>query len=200
MRKHTEAFTLIELIVAIAVFSILALVAYGGLQSLLHNRDDIEREMQLLSELQSTFLNMQLDLEQAVNRPFRGAYGDAQPEFSAEVVAGSPSIELTRAGWRNPMSRARSHLIRVSYRLHDGKLERIYWNVLDRAQDSQPRARVLIENIRDMKLRFLSHTGEWLNQWSATGEEAGHALPRAVEVTLELDDWGQLQRIFSLSG
>jgi general secretion pathway protein J len=199
MKRHPDGFTLIELLVAIAVFSILALIAYGGLQSLLLGRDDVEREMQRLSELQMLFLNMQQDLEQAVNRPLRGAYGDELPGFAAEVDGGSLYIELTRAGWRNPMSRARSHLLRVAYRLHDGRLERSYWNVLDRAQDTQSSSRILMENIRGIKLRFLSATGEWIEQWSPADAEADQPLPRAVEITLELENWGQVRRIFSLA-
>jgi len=199
MKRHPDGFTLIELLVAIAVYSFLALIAYGGLQSLLLGRDDVAREMRRLSDLQMVFLNMQQDLEQAVNRPLRGAYGEELPGFAAEANGGSLSIELTRAGWRNPMSRARSHLLRVAYRLHDGRLERRYWNVLDRAQDTQPGSRILMENIRGMKLRFLSDTGEWTDQWSAAGTAVDESMPRAVEVTLELDSWGEVRRIFSLA-
>lgn len=195
MRNRTEGFTLIELLVAIAVFSILALVAYGGLQSLLQGRDDVQREMQQLGELQIMFLNMQRDLEQFINRPLRGPYDEDIPGF----MAGGNSLELTRAGWRNPMSRPRSHLIRVAYRLNGGRLERIYWNVLDRAQDTRPHSRVLLENVRAMRLRYLLPTGEWADQWAATDDNGEAAGPDAVEVILDVENWGQVRRIFNLT-
>lgn len=200
MNRRADGFTLIELLVAIAVFSILALVAYGGLQSLLLGRDDVEREMQQLAELQMVFLNLQRDLEQTVNRPLRSAYGEELAAFAVSAEAGRAQIELTRAGWRNPMSRARSHLLRVAYELQGGRLQRSYWNVLDRAQDSKPVSRVLMANIRAMTLRFLAADDEWHDDWAGPVEADEATLPRAIEVTLEIDNWGEVRRVFSLTG
>lgn len=204
MKKQT-GFTLLELLVAIGIFALLAAMAYGGLNLIMKERQATDEHAARLAQLQRTFLWLGRDIEQTVNRPIRDEYGDVQRALSGEQV-GRYQLELTRAGWRNPAGRARSNLQRVAYGIKDEKLVRAYWNVLDRAQDSQPIETELLDGVIRMELRFLAiqtnNQTEWADSWPSNelGLEPTEAPPRAVEVTLETEAEGRITRLFRVPG
>jgi general secretion pathway protein J len=193
-RRHRHGFTLIELLVALVIFVLLAVMAYGGLNRVLDARDSFERHNDRLSALQMAFMLMGRDIEQTVDRPIRDAFGDPRPALLGNDGEG---LELTRDGWRNPGGFMRSKLQRIGWRLDDGRLYRLTWAVLDRAPDSEPARPVLLDHVTALTFRFLDRQGEWQDQWPPAIAEAGQTdLPRAVEVTLELEDWGEVRRLF----
>jgi hypothetical protein len=63
--------------------------------------------------------------------------------------------------------------------------------------------RQLLGGIRGINIRFLSGNREWLDRWPA--EVAGgtpdlRARPAAVEITLDLEDWGEIRRLIEIAG
>jgi general secretion pathway protein J len=210
MQKQT-GFTLLEMLVAMGIFALMAAMAYGGLNGILDKREATDKHAARLAQLQTSFLWLSRDIEQTTNRRIRDEYGDSQLALlSAEF--GRYQLELTRGGWRNPVGRARSNLQRVAYGVRENKLVRAYWNVLDRAQDSKPLETVLLDGVNRMELRFLSPDGssqnsgqnkqEWVESWpsSALGAEPSDNPPLAVEVTLETESEGRITRLFRVPG
>jgi general secretion pathway protein J len=203
MRDRTEhtacaGFTLLELLVALAIFGLLATMSYSGLRAVLEQQSGTEVEAERLAELQKIYMLMQRDIEQVVDRPVRDEYGDTQP-----ALAGSDTLQLTRGGWSNPAARRRSSLQRVGYTYEDDQLVRYSWSVLDRAQDSEPLRQPLTASIEELQLRYLGSNNEWRDQWPDTSsgndpEKPPSALPGAVEVTLEHAHYGQLVWLFQL--
>ncbi|NIR58907.1 MAG: type II secretion system minor pseudopilin GspJ [Gammaproteobacteria bacterium] len=190
---RAEGFTLVELLVALAVFALLAVMAYGGLGSTLTQLHATEERAGRTAELQHAVARLERDLSNLVARPVRGEYGDALPAL-ASLGAGPAVLELTRGGWRNPAGAPRSHLQRVAYR-HDGeRLIRASWRALDRAQDSEPVEQVLIEGVREVRARFLDTRASWHETWPPAGAHEA-SLPRAIDLRLELEDWGELRRL-----
>lgn len=200
-RKNQHGFTLLELLVALGIFALLAAMGYSGLNSVMTARKVTDQHAQRLSQLQMTFLWLGRDIEQAVDRSIRDEYGDPQPAMLG-VETGRYQLELTRTGWRNPAGRARSNLQRVAYGLRDGNLIRAYWNVLDRAQDSQPLETVLLEGVDQLELRFLNASNTWQDSWPGgqTGGAVSTVPPKAVEVTLETKAEGRITRLFRVPG
>jgi general secretion pathway protein J len=194
---------LLELLVAIAIFALVSVMAYAGLASVLHTREALAAETARLGEIQRCVRFLERDLRQSVERGIRDAWGDPLPPLrGAALAAGSePVLELTRAGYRNPLQRKRSQLQRVAYRVRDAALWRDSWRVLDRAQDSQPDSLPLCSGVERVELRFLDTGQEWVPDWPPrqAGGQA-QALPRAVEITLQLTDWGELTRLIALPG
>jgi general secretion pathway protein J len=192
-----NGFTLLELLVALGIFAVLAAMAYGGLNSVMMARQVTNQHADRLSQLQMAFLLLGRDVEQAVDRSIRDEYGDVQPAMLG-VETGRYQLELTHTGWRNPAGRARSNLQRVAYGIRDGALVRAYWNVLDRAQDSQPLESVLLDEVDKLELRFLDDKNKWRDSWPSAqlGGQPSVVPPKAVEVTLETKAEGRITRLF----
>jgi general secretion pathway protein J len=194
-----RGFTLLEIVVALAIFAVLSVMAYSGLDQVLRARDATDRTMDRLSELQLAWSLIGRDLEQAATRGIRDGFGDPQAPMN---VAGDNLIELTRGGWPNPLRRPRGHLQRVAYHLDGEVLQRLSWNVLDRAQDSEPRVAELLTGVTGVELRFMDQQGDWGSQWPPQGNvDVGEQtpLPRGMEVVIELQDMGRVGRLFQVS-
>ena len=191
-------FTLLELLVALAIFGLLATMSYSGLQTVMTQQSLTAVAADRLSELQKLYLVMQRDIEQVVLRPIRDEYGDVQP-----ALLGGETLQLTRAGWRNPTGRQRSALQRVAYAYEEQQLVRYTWSVLDRAQDSEPLVQPLSEAVEQLQIRYLGADGEWKEQWPDAETVANPAietaaLPRVVEVTIEHEMYGPVVWLFQL--
>jgi general secretion pathway protein J len=193
-----SGFTLLELLVALSIFGLLATLSYSGLQSVMTQQSYTEIAADRLSELQKLYMIMQRDIEQLVQRPIRDEYGDEQPP-----LVGGENFRLTRAGWRNPAGRQRSTLQRVGYAYEEDQLVRYTWTVLDRAQDSEPLVQPLSDAIEQLQIRYLGADNEWKEQWPDTQSVADPSiepasLPRALEVTIEHEFYGPIVWLFQL--
>jgi len=196
-----RGFTLLEIIIVVAIFAIFAALAYGGLDSVLHTRVDIESSQTRLAEVQKAYIRLRDDFQQVRDRPIRDNYGDQQPGF---VGADDAPVEFTRGGWRNPLSQPRATLERVAYRLDDDALHRMSWRLLDRAQDTQAVDVVLLSGVTDLRWRFLDQQREWQTRWPplSTATTLAQALtvapPVGVEISLNTRDMGKLRFLFKL--
>jgi general secretion pathway protein J len=119
----------------------------------------------------------------------------------------APLLTFTRGGWSNPAGIQRSELQRVSYSLENGALIRQYYPVLDATEAVLPVKRQLIDHVKNFRLRFMDAGHNWQNGWppiTLGGPAATTTAPRlrpvAVEVTIELDDWGLLVRRIEVAG
>jgi len=202
--RYAGGFTLLELLVALAIFALLSVMAYAGLSTVLTTNQVLESNMERLTEIQRSVTFLSRDIRQTVNRAIRDTYGDnKQPLIGASEfdTLGTPVIELTRTGYANPLGTKRSFLQRVAYRIEEETLYRNSWRVLDQAQDSQADALAICHAVEALQLRYLDRENNWHEQWPPIDPEyQGAVLPKAVEVTLTLTDWGKVVRLLPLAG
>ena len=202
--RRAGGFTLLELLIALAIFGLLSVMSYSGLKSVLDQHAGTDEAADRLGELQKIYLVMQRDIEQIVPRPVRSEYGDPLP-----ALEGGEVLQFTRGGWSNPLQRPRSSLQRVGYAFQDNELVRYTWQVLDRAQDSLPLQQPLTGAVSNMSVRYLSTEDAWHANWPPddtdaqviTGGQSAEQLtelPKAVEMTLEHDHLGELVWLFRL--
>ncbi|MDH5764671.1 MAG: type II secretion system minor pseudopilin GspJ [Gammaproteobacteria bacterium] len=199
--KTQYGFTLIEVLIAMAIFAILSLLAYGGLNQAIISKERTAASLARLQELQITMTKIQRDFSQITSRTMRDEMGTQHPGLTAQQ-GNEFLIQLTRNGWRNPAKTTRGHLQRVAYRMDEDKLLRIHWPFVDRAVDDQGVETQLISNLKDVKLRFLNDQNEWHDSWPALNAEPenNNTLPVAIEVTLEMEDWGNMVRVIRTTG
>jgi general secretion pathway protein J len=197
-----SAFTLIEVLVSLAVFAILAALAYGVLNQTLASAEMLNERMDRLQALQRTMRVLGEDFMQLAPRPVRDELGD---NYSAALQTGSRTgfaLELTRGGWNNPLALPRGTLQRAAYRIEDGQLLRYHWNVLDRTLTNELIGVALLDDVESIFFRFLQENGEWADQWppqTATGLPGLRQRPRAVEIILTLQDQGTLTRLIEVA-
>ncbi|HEX4049273.1 MAG TPA: type II secretion system minor pseudopilin GspJ [Steroidobacteraceae bacterium] len=139
------------------------------------------------------------------------ASGTTLLSASSNPALGStvPLVSFTRGGWTNPVGLQRSELQRVSYALSNGALIRQYTTVLDATLDDPVISRTLLDHVQSFSLRFMDASHNWQTQWpppsvpggAGSTNLAGSAQdpslryrPIAVEITLQLDDWGLIVR------
>jgi general secretion pathway protein J len=204
--KQQRGFTLIEIMIAVLISAILAVMAFEAMQQAVTNRDRIRKHAQRLQAVQFTMRSFVQDFSQLVPRPVREPLGD---DYQAALVGTNgvaSQVFLTRDGWMNPAGVARSTLQRVRYELRDGKLHRDYWMVLDAQLDPAPISRELLDGVRSFHLRYMNDGRNWQDTWPPQGlgptrtERDLRWRPVAVEVTLELEDFGRLTRIIEVAG
>lgn len=198
--SKVKAFTLLELLVALSIFALIAVIAYTGLNTVLMTRTKTQLQAAQLAEIQMASLWLRRDMEQCVARTVRDNYGSALPLLQGETTA----IELTRAGWQNPLQRTRSTLQRINYYLENSQLWRAYWQVLDRAQDSQPQVIAVLSQVEKLNFRFLDDKLQWHEQWLPTEffldntveKKISTPILRAIEINLTIKELGEIRWLY----
>lgn len=193
-----QGFTLIEMLVAIAIFSLISLGSYQVLQSVLIGDEQSQRVTERLKGLQRAYQFVQSDLMQISRRQVR--IGGESPQ-SRLMVSGdgllesdSGSIMLTRLGWRNPAQMLpRGTLQSVAYQVREGNLERLYQLYPDQDSSSEPYVAPLLTGVKSLSFEY-HHQGKWLSQWQK------ETLPMAIAFILELEDYGEIRWLFLMPG
>jgi general secretion pathway protein J len=125
---------------------------------------------------------------------------DDDDDTNAPPDDGGPDlVAFTRGGWANPAGIQRPTLERVSYRFANGTLRRMHWAVLDGTEASLPVRRDLLKHVKSVTFRFMDDSRTWVNQWPAAGTVSLRFRPFAVEITLELEDWGHIVRVIEVA-
>lgn len=202
-RRAAGGFTLLEILIAVAIFVVVGALALGGYVELANQSERANESAARVTRVRATMVRMTQDFEALEPRPIREPLGTAlEPALRSDARTTS-LVEITRAGWSNPAGLQRSTLQRVAYRLEDGKLLRTYWNVLDRTLDSEPVEAELLDKVRGVTLRYMDLNRSWNDQWPPTGATPATRnclRPIAIEITLDLEDWGALTRLVELPG
>jgi general secretion pathway protein J len=211
-RRGSAGFTLIEVLIALAITAFVSAIAYTGLSTVIAGVESTRAVSQRTYEVNRAWMIISRDMRHFVSRPVRDEFGELEPALSGGSAARFP-LSFTRSGWHNPQGHLRSHLQRVNYRIEDEALWRDSYAVLDRAGDTEPVSAKLLEGVEYMDLRFLDSlenaegsdsatldTRQWPESWVVdnSGPGAELAPPVALELSLQLNDWGSMGRVYEL--
>lgn len=192
---RTDAgFTLVEVLVAVLVFGLLAAMAYAGLQRVADGVDQLGGRADHLAELQRAVATMDQDLRQLVSRAARGTEGQVRP-----ALDGAPDRWIGhRSGRWVPDGRG-SVLQTVGWACTtEGRLARHAGAdaaaALTFAQD--PRAALFDVDCRSLRLRYRDALGQWHDRWPVGGDPAG--LPAAIDYAVDSERHGLIRRLIVL--
>jgi len=192
--KRAAGFTLLEVLVAVGVFAVVGMGAYGGLQAVMTQREIARDNADRFRELQFAMQQLSRDLYQLNPRPVREPLGDGYRAAMYADPRAEVALEFTRGGWTNPLGQPRAAVQRVAYELEGDRLLRRYWFVPDQTLGEEPVEREILSGLLDFRVRFYA-SGAWVEAWPGQAGADPAIRPDAVEVVLELEDWGEIRRL-----
>ncbi len=190
--RKNGGFTLLELMIAMVIFSFMSIMAYSALANVLKSNEVITEQETKLKRLQRSMMFIERDLRQLVLRSRSSGYGQPPSPALDSGLDSEGVIEFTRAGNSNPMGLLRSSLQRVRYTVEDQNLNRLSWKFVDHL-DAEPIKMLLLKNVESLSFKFLDNKNNWQENWASLTEN-----PQAIELTLEHKNWGKIVRLFSI--
>jgi len=198
-QKHThQGFTLLEVLIAIAIFSIISLSSFTIFDSVLKGDELSKQRSERQNELQRAFLIIERDLTQMSRRSMRlngegpstNLIQSSDDSFASEEQA----IAFVRQGWTNPgLLLPRSDMQAVAYRLTEETLERLHYNFVDSVVGQEPKVRPLIRDVTEISFEYFDGT-KWQEAWNQS------TLPLAIAIEIKTKDYGFIRRQYLVAG
>lgn len=191
------AFTLVELLVALAIFAVITALSYRSLSVLLDSREALEKDARKWRDIALFVGRFERDVNAVLPRLATGPSGTALSPVSSLLDLGGATakgLAITRSGAllnQNALAAPQ----RIAYRFLEGKVERLAWSAVDAAPRLEPTATPVLESVRALDFRFLV-ANEWRADFGLPG--SGAALPAAVEVAVTLESGERITRLVAL--
>lgn len=221
--RRQQGFTLLEMVVAIALSALVAAMAYESFDGASRNAERTRDVLDEVNKLDKAWQLIGQDMRNIV--PLSPQLASPQLRFEAASLKtkGKDSFQVimlfARRGWINPLGRLRSDLQQVNYRIAEGKLWRDYLpernmplENIDFERDSLHQ--LLLENVVDIQLRFLSdarikadgksvlegseYSRNWEPVWPPINGAGVGAMPIALEITIETEGGARSVRLFQI--
>lgn len=194
--SRDRGFTLVELLVALAIFALMAAFAYRGLDTMLASREALAAESRKWRDVAVFVGRVERDVDAVLARAAASPGGTLLPAISASIDGGTTQgLALTRSGsslQEGTLAAPR----RIAYAMVEGRVERLAWEAVDAAPRAEPMRTPVLGNVRALAFRFLDDRGEWRTAWMPT---VAAQLPAAVEMTLELASGERITRLMEVS-
>lgn len=193
MSHHADlGYTLIELLIAVSIFSALSLAAYSALDSMSRAQLASDDHAESLAELQWVLQRFESDMYSLIATPRFERNGGID---AGDFVGQANGLAGVRSGWANPLDQPRAQLQRFQYQVSADGLIRVYWPTLYGGLSATPQRDVLSESIEDVSFRYFSPELGWQTRWVA-GQS--RALPLAIEMTIAHPRFGVVRRMMVL--
>lgn len=207
--KRQQGFTLVEVMVTIAIFALLGLGSFAVLDQVLRTKQQSEQRLGQLEQLQYAWLLIETDIRQAVAKPTRPDMNEVVHQYISNdsdlFDSDGNALALIRSGYDNPgLLLPRSELQPIVYRVREQTLQRVSSYFVNDA-NLEPQVQPLLQGVDEFYVRFfrdasqadgnLGQNAGWTERWNTQ-----HDLPIAVEVTLVTQAFGEMSRIFLVAG
>lgn len=193
-RALQSGFTLMEILIALFVFSIVSLMLATSLHHIISLQSATEKTAARLRAMQMTLVLLSHDIGQAMNRPVVNTNNHEE----AALIGDEHKFSLTHDGLANPLSLSRqSSLSRTQYYFEHHQLWYARTEVLDAAPHTKIYRRMLLDDVQDVQFSYLSSDHHFVRAWPYTRDQ-NVPLPRGISVTITLNDWGRVTQLYLL--
>lgn len=184
--RHCRGMTLIELMVALAVFAVLGTLTYRGTAQMINSRTGMEAQLQRWRDIGRAVNLIELEvLQTAAPAPSPG--GNRKPAMQLGSYQGKPQLTL--------LGLSTGHGVElIAFRHTDNRIE--WLRRADALPESATESDLLLDNVTAVRWRFLGNQG-WADTWPLATTDAP-ALPRALRLELDLPDVGTVSRTYAL--
>ena len=187
-----KGFTLIEMLMALAVLSIVLAIGYGSLSNLLQQQLKLTANHQQITDLRLMTQLISTDFAFANRRSIRNEYGNRLAAFSGNLAG----LSLSTSGRRMMPGLRQSRLHYIEYEFENNSLSRYVSDQLDGFRKAEQSLSIHLRDIDDLKWQFLSATGVWENSWPAAAEYSNEGLPVAVKLQMTVPRLGFIEQLF----
>ena len=202
--KTQTAFTLLEIIIAMAIASLIGIAALAMLDRATLSHKNIQEQGDRYNQIERAFLFISSDIQQLAPRKFRDEFGDLKDNLTSFESGGSTQLSFTRLGRRNPAGLPRSNLEKLSYLVEDNLLKRVSYAYPDGMSLDLGNSRDLLSGVESLKVEFYDGE-EWTDFWPVEQQEFNQAekqstpMPVAIKLLLQLNDLGLVERLYVIS-
>ncbi|WP_298775200.1 type II secretion system minor pseudopilin GspJ [uncultured Shewanella sp.] len=194
--NHQQGFTLLEMLIAIAIFAMIGLASNTVLHTVMLNDESTRDFSAKLKAMQQGFGMIERDFNQMVPRTprlFEGGRGSTVFQTGSDILdSESEAMVFFRLGWLNPDGMLpRGTLQSVAYVVKEGNLERWYYPYPEPEMGAEPIKTVVMKNVISVEYSFFVD-GKWERKVDAS------TLPQAISMQIELEGLGKVMRKFLL--
>jgi len=201
-RSRARGFTLIEVLSALLILSLLALMSYRGLGAVLDAREHTRHETDKWRRVSAFFARFERDVQLAAPRPVRFA-GDNTTDATTGILPAwrgdfvtttdQARLEFSRFAATEGVDSAR----RIAYRLNEkNEVELWLWPGLDIAPNTLPERYPVLAEVKTFELQYLNPALLWVNAWPSAPTDP--PIPQAVRLRIVLVSSEEIVRVFAL--
>ncbi|WP_174492897.1 type II secretion system minor pseudopilin GspJ [Acinetobacter sp. Marseille-Q1623] len=191
-QTKTQGFTLIELMVAIAIFAVLAALGWKIFDYLNKVKERNAMHEQNLGQLQEAYQQMQRDTLQII--PVTASMGQ---QILPALQLDQQKLSFSKTGMTDPLKQGLASFERVEYvySAQDKKLYRLKYGNLNLSAAAQPLSSVLLNDVDQYQVSTLNpNEGE---RWPDENAFNERQLPRGIKIKVMIRDV-EYEWIFSL--
>lgn len=220
----TKGFTLIEMLIALAIGATISVMTYQALDSSIRADEKVSAVTVQIDEINRAWQYFGSDLSFAVERTWVNADGELKSAMigllgdrlsqSDVLLAGEEdyALQFIRGDRSNPQKQQRSSLYMVGYRVtqddEDGNLKTLWrdsWSPVDDSGEPKIYQLRILSGFKDIQFSYLPKTSKSLDSaselggWPPDAPAVSALLPMAVRIVIDSAAIGKVERFFSLS-
>ncbi|MBX2848837.1 MAG: type II secretion system minor pseudopilin GspJ [Acidiferrobacterales bacterium] len=190
-----NGFTLIEIVVAVAIFAVITSIVFPALMQFLEMRERVMEKNSEVIGLQKTFLFLAKDLRYAANRLSKDDYGDLN---KTTFSIGDESLLSFSAVYPDLSLQGQGVPRRVQWKLEENILMRVQYPVMDPDPETRLLEQSLLQDVEEVSIQVHKVT-DGRDSFEKKWDEPNR-LPDMIDVEIVLDTGIKYRRVFTMLG